>query len=284
MSSSDDFNIVRFTKFMNDLEQGKVPEYNKSIIRENNFKQFIDMLDKTVINESSAFAAELGKVSSDAANSLGKTLKGLGFGLAGMTKDALSKLDFDLFNDMKSKRKYAKATKELFNSYKDELYAVIEGYAKEFEVFSNEFFQDVLRVLSVDEFQEEHFLDYNKRTLIDLRKEANELKKVIKQAMPEEYRKKKYSIKEYMLAVKLQKRPVEFSEAIGKYKSWVERSVKEKFFPMIKDFSSFIMIEYIKQKNQQPTTTPKTKKVSEQIQLVSEIYNLFENLDEDSKE
>lgn len=268
---SDDFNIPRFVRFMNDLEQDNIPSYTSNNVVQENVSNFVDMLNnQDIMNEQGASQA-MANLLKGTVSGLGKTLKSVGFGIGSLTKKALGDMDIPILTNRSEKKKFARATDELYKSYREDLHGVIDTYAKEFQVFGKDFMKDVMGVMSANKRQEKNFLTANERTFIKLRKGLMEFRRDIKAIIPAEH--KNNSIKGYMLAVNKNKRSKEFNTLVSNYTKWVEKATKEMFFPLIKDFSAFIMIEYVKFKSKKKPT------VTEDFNKVDTIYKLFETLD-----
>lgn len=255
-----DFDIVRFTKFMNDLENGQVKGFNKKQVFEQNYKNYKDMLEEN-------FANELGNVVGDVMNS--NSMKKLGFGLKNLTKAALEKFDDVVLGNSKSKNKFKKATKELFQTYKDDLTGLIENYFYHFELYDTNFWNDTFGLLEMSEPEVKSFTNANKKLITELRRESREYKKKMRELIKES----KLSIGEYFTKNrKSNQRSDDVNNLLRAYKKWVKESSNKLFFPMIKDFSGYMILKYMQDKQQNESTK------------VAEIYTLIENLEDNKDE
>lgn len=259
---SDNFDIIRFSKFMNDLENDNVRSYKKKQVLEQNYQNYKEMLEESV-------ADEVGNMVSNAMNS--NTMKKLGYGLKGLTKAALDKFDDVVLNNSAERRRFKKATRELFQSYKEDLSGLIENYFYSFDIFETNFWNDTADLLQMSAEEKKSFLTRNKHLIAELKKESLEYKKAmrknVKNAEP------KLSIVEYFTKYRSSRdRTDEINNLLRAYTKWVKETTNKMYFPLIKDFSGYMILKYMSdtQKNESSRA--------------AEIYTLIEEIEEDNDE
>lgn len=259
---SENFDIIRFSKFMNDLENDNVYTYKKKEVLEQNYLNYKEMLEEN-------FGAELGDMVGKAVT--GDTMKKLGYGLKGMTKAALDKFDDVILNNNASRRRFKKATKELFQTYKDDLSGLIENYFYSFDIYETNFWNDTCELLEMSPEEKKRFLTRNKHLISELRKESLEFKKAMRNNIKEV--EPKLSIGEYFTKHRNSRnRTDDINNLLSAYKKWVKETSNKRYFPLIKDFSGYMILKYMsdKQKNESSRAAG--------------IYKLIEEIEEDNDE